>query len=192
MFMKKTSALILLFSSLLLVSCKDKKEDQYNIIVPAPDTTEKKKEVLEMSETHQKYIAELDGTKYSIDIVRSPDTTLPKASDEMRNAYYDNIITVRIQGDDGSVLLNKTYRKSDFLPYISGSGLEKSGALLGIVFDKTEDGCLSFAASVGSPDSNSDQYIPLVMTVSKTGSVNITLDTKMDVGEEPDMDEEGV
>ena len=52
-----------------------------------------------------------------------------------------------------------------------------------------------FAASVGSPDKMSDEYVPLVLTISRGGTVNIAkdtqLDTASDVVDEAD-DEDGV
>ena len=37
-----------------------------------------------------------------------------------------------------------------------------------------------FAASVGSPDRNSDEYVPLVLKVSRFGDIKISKDTQMD------------
>lgn len=67
--------------------------------------------------------------------------------------------------------------------------------MLGIVFDRADGGSLIFAASVGSPDKMSDEYVPLVLTISRGGTVNIAkdtqLDTASDVVDEAD-DEDGV
>ena len=75
-------------------------------------------------------------------------------------------------------------------------GKGKVDALLGIVFDKVEDGVLRFAASVGSPDKASDEYIPLVLKISRSGSVSISKDTQFDTGNLGEIaeydDEDGV
>ena len=189
--MNNKTTIILSLALLLATSCKEKQEEK-DIIVPTPEEQTEKKETLEMKETRQNYTETWNGKKYTISIVRSPDHSLPLTYDEMQNEYYDNIITVRIQREDGSDLLNKTYRKSDFKDYTSGSGMEKTGALLGIVYDAIEGNNLSFAASVGSPDPNSDEYIPLRLTVSPSGSVKISPDTKMDVTGDDLLDDEGV
>ena len=47
------------------------------------------------------------------------------------------------------------------------------GALLGIVYVKAEGDYLYFAASVGSPDVTSDEYVPLVLKISRMGSISI-------------------
>lgn len=52
--------------------------------------------------------------------------------------------------------------------------------MLGIVFDRADGGSLIFAASVGSPDKMSDEYVPLVLTISRGGTVNIAKDTQLD------------
>ena len=76
------------------------------------------------------------------------------------------------------------------------------GALLGIVFDKAEGNNLCFAASVGSPDITSDEYLPLVLRISRMGAVSISNDQVLDTEstssasstskEESEDDEEGV
>ena len=55
-------------------------------------------------------------------------------------------------------------------------------ALVGIVLDHAEGDHLRFAASVGSPDKLSDEYVPLKMTLSRTGGVSIARDTQLDTG----------
>ena len=54
--------------------------------------------------------------------------------------------------------------------------------MLGIVLDKADGDYLRFAASVGSPDVLSDQFVPLVMTIHRMGGVSITRDTQLDTG----------
>ncbi|MBR6494925.1 MAG: DUF4738 domain-containing protein, partial [Prevotella sp.] len=73
----------------------------------------------------------------------------------------------------------KTFTKTDFSGYVDAA-FSKQSALLGIVFDKVEDGALRFAASVGSPDKASDEFVPLVLKISRSGSVSISKDTQLD------------
>ena len=60
--------------------------------------------------------------------------------------------------------------------------LEKS-ALLGIVIDSADDSGLVLAASIGSPDVLSDDYLPLLITVSRTGGISVKRDSRLDGGE---------
>ena len=87
---------------------------------------------------------------------------------------------------------NHTFTKVDFRDYIDGT--YSDGALVGIVLDRAEGDNLLFAASVGSPDKMSDEYIPLLLKVSRQGKVSISKDTQLDTGSseasEQDLSEE--
>ena len=54
----------------------------------------------------------------------------------------------------------------------------KTGILEGLVFDKVEGNNLFFAASVCHPQT--DEYIPMVVSVSNLGDVGIKLDNQLD------------
>ena len=69
--------------------------------------------------------------------------------------------------------------KQDFASHVNAKYLEKS-ALLGIVFDRVDGDNIIFAASVGEPDVLSDEYVPLLITISHTGNMTITKDTRLD------------
>ena len=81
---------------------------------------------------------------------------------------------------DGSAFFSRTFTKADFRPYIDKAYAD--GALVGIVLDRAEGDNLLFAASVGSPDKMSDEYIPLLMKLSRTGKITITKDAQLDTG----------
>jgi hypothetical protein len=69
---------------------------------------------------------------------------------------------------------------------------------LGVVYDKCDNDYLYFAASVGSPDKSSDEYVPLVVKISRFGEVSIkkdaTLDTQSEMGNSntAEDEEEGI
>ena len=112
---------------------------------------------------------------------RKADHSLPLADDGQGNKYYDNRITVKIVRKDGSSFFNRTFTKDDFAKYVDPL-YRKNSALLGIVLDKAEGDNLVFAASVGSPDKMSDEYVPLLMKISRFGDVAISKDTQLDTG----------
>ena len=150
--------------------------------------------------------------KKSTDIITTkPVVKVPKKTQQMSNyvqmredgsKYFDNKISVRILRKDGSEFFKRVFTKADFLSYID-SGTKKHGALLGIVYVKAEGDWLFFAASVGSPDVTSDEYIPMVLKISRMGAVSISKDTQLDSapsatasgqeegGSEPMDDEDG-
>ena len=119
------------------------------------------------------------GQQYGITINRRADTLLPLVTDDGGGKYYDNRIEVRVTRPDGSVFFNRAFTKTDFAAQVGDDYIKKS-ALLGIVIDRVEGENVVLAASVGSPDVLSDEYVPLLITVSRTGGVSISKDTRLD------------
>ena len=174
-------------------SC-EKKKPSTDIIAPKP-VKEVKRGPQKMNDIKQERSVAWVGNQYKVVMNRTPDSTLPMAKDESNNQYYDNKIVLKIIRTDGSEFFNRTFTKADFSQYIP-EDYRQNGALLGIVLDKADGDYLRFAASVGSPDVLSDQFIPLVMTIHRMGGVNITRDTQLDTGADDattgDEDEDGV
>ena len=160
------------------VSCKDKQPSN-DIIITKPVETPKPKTTQKMGDYAQTIDVEWVGSTYKVAVERKADTTLPIVDDGEGNKYYDNKISVRIIRQDGSEFFNRTFSKQDFISYVDDI-YKKNSALLGIVPDKAEGDFILFAASVGSPDKNSDEYVPLVMKVSRFGDIKISKDTQMD------------
>ena len=119
------------------------------------------------------------GNHYKVVVKREADHELPIIQLDKTNKYYDNKITIRILRSDGTEFFNRTFTKAAFESYLDKQ-TKSMGALLGIVFDKTEGNNLSFAASVGSPDITSDEYLPLVLKISRMGAVSISKDQVLD------------
>ncbi len=131
------------------------------------------------------------GKQYTVRIRRHSNENLPMIVDTDGKKYYDNNITVSIIRPDKTVFFDKTFSKSDFSSYISADYMKKS-ALLGIVFDEAVGDNLIFAASVGSPDVLSDEYIPLMVTVSRMGNISIKKDNRLDTDNSQLNDDYGV
>jgi len=90
------------------------------------------------------------------------------------------VIRVRITRPDGSEFFNRTFRKTHFADLLDARTKE-DGALLGIVIDHVEGDNLLLGASVGSPDVLSDEYIPMVITITPHGDVGYKRDNKLEV-----------
>lgn len=177
--MKNIWSLVILFLGLLMMdSCGGKKESKdiiaHKTVIVKPAKTQK------MGDYKQQNQANWAGTTYTIDIEFRADTSLPVVS-EGSQKYYDNRITLRILRKDGSEFFKREFTKADFASYLDAN-CSKNGALLGIVFDKAEGDNMIFAASVGSPDKSSDEYLPLVMKVSRQGKVSVSKDCQLDTG----------
>jgi hypothetical protein len=88
------------------------------------------------------------------------------------------------------------FRKTSTRPILSNcidEDTNEHGTLLGVVFAGVKGNALVFAASVGSPDATSDEYVPVVVKISHDGSLSITRDSQMDTSNTSDApeDEEG-
>lgn len=178
---------ILLMSLAVATACNDKPKTD-TIIVKKP-TVKPAKAVQSMGDNNQSRDVKWLGATYHVQVERKADRSLPFAVDEQGNKFYDNRITVIITRPDGSEFFNRTFSKADFDKWI-GEDTRKNGALLGIVFDDTKGESLRFAASVGSPDRMSDEYVPLVVEISRTGGVSISQDTQLDTTSSDSGDEE--
>jgi len=69
------------------------------------------------------------------------------------------------------------FTKTDFDAQLDDD-YRRTGILEGLVFDKVDGKNLVFAGSVSHPQT--DEYIPLVVTVSNFGAVSIKRDDQMD------------
>lgn len=188
--MRKYNSLLICFVGILVVyGCKEKKNTG-DIITKKPVTIVQRKIQQTGNYVQSRKIKWLGGV-YTVETKRVADTSLPLIEDG-NTKYYDNKIMIRILRSDGSVFFNHTFTKVDFKDYIDGT--YSDGALVGIVLDRAEGDNLLFAASVGSPDKMSDEYIPLLLKVSRQGKVSISKDTQLDTGSseasEQDLSEE--
>ena len=186
MMKKKNLTMVLAFGVLMgVVACKEKK--QTDVIITTKPVPEAKKPTQKVGDYETTTPVDWVGSTYQVLVERKADESLPLADDGQGNKYYDNRITVKIVRKDGSEFFNRTFVKEDFSAYVDAL-YKKNSALLGIVLDRAEADYLVFAASVGSPDKMSDEYVPLVMKVSRFGDVKISKDTQLDTMSEGSED----
>ena len=127
------------------------------------------------------------GKQYKVNVHRQPGDSLPMVKDETGQKYVDNIISVSVMRADGSKFYSHQFTKADFLQYLDDD-YSKTGILEGLVFDKADGDWLEFAASVSHP--HTDEYIPLVVRLSRMGQLTIQRDTQMDTtGDTPQQEE---
>ena len=124
------------------------------------------------------------GKSYHVAVSRMPSDSLPMVKDETGQKFVDNIFTLTVSREDGSVFFSRQFTKAFFTNYITDV-YRKAGILEGIVFDKADGDWLEFAASVGLPQT--DEYIPLVIRLSRMGELTVSQDTQMDTN--GDIDE---
>lgn len=163
----------------IMAGCGGKKTND-NIIT---EKMEKAKPAapIRMQEYEQTKDIEWLGKSYRCEIQRIPDDSLALVKDETGQEFVDNRITLTILRNDGSVFFSKSFTKTNFDTNLDDD-YRKTGILEGLVFDRVDGSTLVFAASVSHPQT--DEYIPLVMRVSRMGDMSIARDTQMDTNAE--------
>ena len=182
---------VLLLALLALSSCKEEKKT--NIIITQKPKPTQPSRPQKMGDYQQTRKVEWLGSTYSVEMKLEAVDSLPLAKDGNKQ-YYDNRVTVTINRADGSQFFKRSFTKSYFKPYVE-ENYYKDGALLGVVFVKADGNDLCFAASVGSPDKSSDEYVPLVLKISNHGAISVSKDTQLDTGSDfssEEEDEDGV
>ena len=193
--MKKIQLLAALLIAVIAISCGKKKESK-DIIVPTVEVVKPKAPISMQPYNQQQEVKWLDKS-YQVFIDRVADDSLRMVQDETGQKFVDNRITLRVIRADGSVFFKKVFTKSSFDAQLDDD-YRQTGILEGLVFDKVDGNNLIFAGSVSHPQT--DEYIPLVVTVSNFGNVTIKRDDQMDTNstqeqqpqENQGTDEDGV
>ena len=173
--MKKIQLLAALLIAVIAISCGKKKESK-DIIVPTVEVVKPKAPISMQPYNQQQEVKWLDKS-YQVFIDRVADDSLRMVQDETGQKFVDNRITLRVIRADGSVFFKKVFTKSSFDAQLDDD-YRQTGILEGLVFDKVDGNNLIFAGSVSHPQT--DEYIPLVVTVSNFGNVTIMRDDQMD------------
>ena len=158
-----------------LTSCKQKKQTE-DIIVRKTEKPKPQAPIRMQDYNQVKDVQWLDRS-YQVDIRRTADDSLRMVKDETGQKFVDNRIQLKVIRQDGSVFFSRTFTKADFNDYLDDD-YRATGILEGLVFDRVEGLHLIFAGSVSHPQT--DEYIPLVITLSNFGDVTISRDTQMD------------
>ena len=156
------------------ISCNEKPKKDI-IITKMPPKTEISKNPLQVGDYSQSREVEWVGSTYTVEVNRKADSTLTIVKDENGQKYYDNRILVRILRKDGSEFFNRAFTKNDFDAYVDAL-YKKNSVLLGIVLDKADADNIYLA---------SDEFVPLIVKVSRMGQVTISKDTQLDTSNDP-------
>ena len=173
--MNYKSVLALTFVGLLATSCGKKKQHD-DIIVQETETPQPQAPIRMQDYKDIKNVQWL-GKQYQIEVSRTACDSLAMVKDESGQQFVDNRIVLKVIRQDGSVFCTKTFTKSAFNACLDDD-YRKTGILEGFVFDKAEGNQLFFAASVCHPQT--DEYIPMVVTLSNFAEVGISKDQQME------------
>ena len=185
--MKRLYQILPLAALLLLTGCSQKKKSD-DIIATKPEVI-KPQAPIRMQEYKQTTDVAWLGKNYQVEVHRVADDSLKMVKDENGQKFVDNRISVKVMRSDGSVFFSRSFTKAAFESYLNND-YRQTGVLEGLVYDKVEGNNLFFAASVSHPQT--DEYIPLVVSVSNFGEVGIRLDTDLDTngGNEANTDDD--
>jgi hypothetical protein len=185
-----TIALSVVVAALLLGSCGNKKKNEdiitQRVVKAAPQGP------IRMPENLDQRDVSWIGKTYHVAIHRVPADTLSLVKDDTGQQYVDNVFTLTVSRQDGSVFFTRKFVKTDFARLV-GDDFRRTGILEGFVFDKANGDWLEFGASVGRPQT--DEYIPLVVRLSRMGDIDMKVDTQLDTnsdaeGAQPIADDE--
>lgn len=165
----------------LMVGCGEKKPE--NNIITEKVVEKAPSAPVKMQEYQQQKEFEWLGSTYRCEIHRVPVDSLAMVEDESGQKFVDNSVRLVIRRADGGVFFDKTFKKKSFESFI-GDDYRRTGILEGLVFDRVDGSSVVFAASVSHPQT--DEYIPLVVRISRTGSVDIERDTQLDTSSQYD------
>ena len=169
--MNKKIIIALIAAPLLLSSCGKKK--QTNDIIVKNVETPKPQAPIRMQDYRQTTDVQWLGKQYQVEVARTASDSLPMVKDEVGQQFVDNRITLKVIRQDGTVFCTKNFTKAAFTGCLDDD-YRKTGILEGFVFDKAEGNQLYFAASISHPQT--DEYIPIVVTLSNFGEVGISRD----------------
>ena len=189
--MKKIYVFLMVLSAMVLLAACGEKKKSDNIIAPRVEKVTPK-EPVKMQEYTDNRSVEWIGKTYHVAIHRQPNDSLPMVKDETGQKFVDNVFSLAVTRADGSVFFSRTFTKKDVVNYID-ENYRKSGVFEGLVFDRVDGDNLILAASVGLPQT--DEYIPLVIRLSRMGTLTIQRDTQMDTvpqDNQQEDDEDGV
>ena len=185
-----TIALSVVVAALLLGSCGNKKKNEdiitQRVVKAAPQGP------IRMPENLDQRDVSWIGKTYHVAIHRVPADTLSLVKDETGQQFVDNVFMLTVSRQDGSVFFTRKFVKTDFARLV-GDDFRRTGILEGFVFDKANGDWLEFGASVGRPQT--DEYIPLVVRLSRMGDIDMKVDTQLDTnsdaeGAQPIADDE--
>ena len=162
-------------AALVLGACGNKKKSEdiiaQRVVKAAPQGP------IRMPENTDQREVNWIGKTYQVTIHRLPADTLSMVKDDTGQQYVDNIFTLTVARQDGSVFFTRKFVKTDFARLV-GEDFRRTGILEGFVFDKANGDWLEFGASVGRPQT--DEYIPLVVRLSRMGDLDMKVDTQLD------------
>lgn len=167
--------------AVVMTACGGKKKSE-DIIAPRVEKVKPKAPIRMQAYTDERDVDWI-GKHYHVKITREASDSLDVVKDETGQQFVDNVFTLTVSRMDGSVFFSRSFTKNSLSGYLDNDYM-RTGIFEGLVFDKADGDWLVFAASVGHPQT--DEYIPLVIRLSRMGELVIKRDVLMDTMPEED------
>ncbi len=168
--------------TVLLASCGGKK--QSTDIIAEKMEQPKLEAPIRQAEYEKTHEVQWQGSACKVEIHRQPNDSLPMVADEIGQKFVDNEVEVMVRKADGTVAFSRSFTKASFDACLDDD-YRHTGILDGLVFDRVNGGNLEFAGSVSHPQT--DEYIPVRVVLSPSGSVTFKRDVE---GDEDDVTDE--
>ena len=126
------------------------------------------------------YKAHLGGADYVVTILREADSSLPIATDDLGNKFYDNRVIVTVKRGAEEVV-NKTFTKENFSDFLTTSTDRQGTVLLGMAYDseKSDGHTLRLGAQIGQVGIEEGPAFTVEIPFDG-GAVSIVRDTNQD------------
>lgn len=174
--MKSISIILMMGMALAAFSCKsEQKKETVDIIAPKFEMPKLSPPIRMQEHVQTDEFSFAGGTMKSV-IVSRADDSIAIVKDAAGQEYVDNRVTVSVTRTNGEVFFKRSFTKADFNAYLT-EAIRKEGVLEGITFFNVVEDTAFFGACVSIPQT--DEFIPLMITLTKDAKISIATDTQM-------------
>lgn len=146
-----SASALLLFSLMLTVACGNRTDgNAVRIDTTMYNLAQEEGPGHDDARTLPPVAIDYDGKHYVTTVSIAPSDTLPMVKDTYTDPYKDNEAKVRVTVD-GKVLVDKVFRKNDFIKALGSDADPMSQIFCGIAFDKISPRGIVFRAQLARP-----------------------------------------
>ena len=166
----KKQLISLLILSFVLCACNKKVQETKEVSDTITETRTEVQDIIHrLPVMHVEDTVTSGSNVYVIMVNRESCDSLGIVTDELGYRYYDNLLKIYIK-KNGSILFNKTFKKSDFIHFLDSEFAQHS-ILDGCRFIQVHEGMVTFSLAVSYPDS--DMSCPFKLNIGQDGSYMI-------------------
>ena len=165
-------ALIMTMCLMAIVSCKDKKPDNSNIITTDYEVPKPTAPISMGAVTDVQDVDWVDGRRYTVRIVRQAVDSLPMVSNANGQKYIDNAILLEVARADSSIFYNHRFTKASFANWLTQEYRDKA-ILQGMSFLQADASALSLIVWLYYPDAGDDEAVELMFSLDRHRNTSI-------------------